>query len=521
MQSRMFNYAYFSSIALIVTFFLFAYMYVVPAEDAAIVYDHAQTLSTKGLISYGGSLTPTEGATDFLWMILLSFFSKSGFDLFTIALIINLISSLLYISFFNKKIETLIVALAMIVTPFMYASLAGFGTAFFSTWYVFSIYLLLNKSRFVFLSVLILCLIRPDGVVFGTGIVILNLLQTYKKGELVERLRVCLIHLLVPGLMYFLWRFWYFGELFPLPFYVKTSTSADKFFLFYTTSIPVVLKMLIPALIPLIKSVVSKKSHNQNHAYYLAIISLPLLFYVMIRLEQNIGNRFMAPIFFALLLLVSRFYGTKALLLLLTFIVPLHAVTTLRTFNSIFSSTNENITYIAKELKHLKGKMLVTEAGRLAYYNDWHVHDSWGLNTPKFSRTLISETDIKKGDYDLVVGHCSLSYLRKDIKLTHDGSKTWDNMCKNIVKTVKKEDFSILLVPYYTNAPNVLQSLKNLKRGDAWSEKNSPCIRHDIYAISNHYLKKTRLIAILKKHGAIQFDRKLKIKNADKICLAH
>lgn len=69
--------------------FALSYAYVVPAEDAVILYEYAKNFAQSGLITYGGASHPIEGATDFLWMVVIAFFKVLGINEFGTALFIN------------------------------------------------------------------------------------------------------------------------------------------------------------------------------------------------------------------------------------------------------------------------------------------------------------------------------------------------------------------------------------------------------------------------------------------------
>ena len=51
-----------------------------PAEDASILFRYSENLIDTGIISYNTNGEPTEGATDFLWMIFLSVFYFFGLN---------------------------------------------------------------------------------------------------------------------------------------------------------------------------------------------------------------------------------------------------------------------------------------------------------------------------------------------------------------------------------------------------------------------------------------------------------
>ena len=58
--------------------FALSYVYVVPAEDAVILYEYAKNLAQTGLITYGVASVPIEGATDFLWMVVIAFIAEKN-----------------------------------------------------------------------------------------------------------------------------------------------------------------------------------------------------------------------------------------------------------------------------------------------------------------------------------------------------------------------------------------------------------------------------------------------------------
>ena len=204
---------------------LFSILLVKPAEDAVILYEYSKTLAETGIISYGRFGAPIEGATDFLWMIIIAIFSYAGLEEFYSASILNSLAAV----YLFKKITTInnnkiIGVTALIFTPYLWSSTQGFSAITFSAIYVFCIqaYLKKNDSQLYF-SVLILCLFRPDGVLWGAPLIALNQLSN---GIDLRKFKKLIFLLILPGIVYFVWRLQYFGELLPLPFYVKASESA-------------------------------------------------------------------------------------------------------------------------------------------------------------------------------------------------------------------------------------------------------------------------------------------------------
>lgn len=101
--------------------FLISSLYLVhPAEDAVILFEYAKTLADTGVISYGGANTPIEGATDFLWMSIISLLSFLGLSENTSALLLSSIAMLKMLNAFHYRSHSKIVGLlAICLLPFL------------------------------------------------------------------------------------------------------------------------------------------------------------------------------------------------------------------------------------------------------------------------------------------------------------------------------------------------------------------------------------------------------------------
>ena len=192
-----------------------SYAYVVPSEDAVILYEYAKNFAQSGLITYGGASHPIEGATDFLWMVVIAFFKVLGINEFGTALIINFLCLAFMASLFRESIEKLLVGAAFLLTPFLYSSLSGFSTITFSALYVIAIKLLLDRSKYLYVSILLLCLVRPDGVVWGAGLVLVRMLELKTYNEFKGEISRGLTWLVAPGSILYssvlvLWRVFHY-----------------------------------------------------------------------------------------------------------------------------------------------------------------------------------------------------------------------------------------------------------------------------------------------------------------------
>lgn len=139
--------------------FLWAYFFTVPAEDAVILYEYSKNLAERGLITYGGSQIPIEGATDFLWMLLIAIMKTIGLSEFASALVLNFFGIFLILNLFNKSKVRLWIIFTILLTPFFYASLNGLSAIFFVALHLIVLKLFFTKNRWLYAAVFILCLI--------------------------------------------------------------------------------------------------------------------------------------------------------------------------------------------------------------------------------------------------------------------------------------------------------------------------------------------------------------------------
>jgi hypothetical protein len=432
-------------------------------------------------------------------MILISLLKYIGLTEFASSLLLNFFGLIYIGSFLKENYQKVIFLLALIATPFIYSALSGFSTLFFSAIFLACLNNVLSSLRLLCPLILLLCLTRPDGVVFGIGCILLRfyLNRNINFYEIKNQLVDILIILIIPGILYFLWRWWYFSEILPLPFYVK-SGHPTNLWIFYKHSILDLVEVTMPFLLTILIF-----RDKFTCIKFILIFSFSIFFYSSFVLEQNVGNRFMAPYFFGCLFLLLNAkkisQRTTSLIIYLILIVSLQINSTVGIINYLIDTKNENIIFLAKDLDVLDGKMLVTEAGRLAHYNHWLVDDGWGLNSPKFSKKQITEEDLSARSYDLINAHCPLGYLKPDSNLPIGNYRSWGGMCISITNYIKNNHYIIYFVPYKKSA-------------------NNECIRHDIYAVKPEYSNRLELESILIKNGGIIMTQGINYGEDDKIC---
>lgn len=399
-------------------------------EDAYILFIYVENMLNGNGITYYPSGAHTEGATDFLWMILLFLLAKIGFDVGTASILLNSFGVLLITTIIlhevssikketiYKKIAYLFLPLAWIGQSYLIAAAGGFSVFFYISIVALTTYLLYKEAYLLWVPILsiILGLIRPDGVILGIGFVFIGLFLANKKTITKKYIIVALFAALI-GASYFVWRYLYFGNLLPLPLYVKGSddilSGANKNLNW--------LKKYGGGLHFIIIMSLSVYLKNTKKILFLLLPSL-LLFIALATAtqSQNIGYRFQAPIFIMLylttvFLLVNfidrfRFEGNKKLDLFLVLIIPLGALFLIN--NSL--TTGKKIQHLSEfnyinefplQLKNILDEhldkeltLVLTEAGRLAYWNQRNnikIFDLVGLNTAYPAKNDIDTSYIK------------------------------------------------------------------------------------------------------------------------------
>lgn len=212
-----------------------------PHEDAYILFRYVQNVVSGYGIAFNPGGPPTEGATDFLWMMLLSFCVWLGADVARAVVWLNAVGCGL-MAYVVARVWRSAVRQERLahVAPLMFAFCLPWLPSAHAAYYGFSVQLycglilllywlwLKGTARSLTLvpyMALAIALFRPDGVLLGGGFYAIALLASVRDRSV---LRAVLVHgmiVVVLGGLYFAWRVWYFGELLPLPLYVKSRGS--------------------------------------------------------------------------------------------------------------------------------------------------------------------------------------------------------------------------------------------------------------------------------------------------------
>ncbi|MEM7367239.1 MAG: hypothetical protein AAF587_01490 [Bacteroidota bacterium] len=519
------------AICLLGGLFLYLPQKLPPAEDATILFRYSQHLASEGIIGYNPGGPPVEGATDFLWMLLLTGGIKLGLDPYHTAGILSFLGIIGTYFFSHKWIfqdasthwPSSLFLLSLAVNSQLIAASQGFSIAFWGAWFSACWYFFWKNSlKSLLISTLLLALIRPDGLIIGVPLV--GMLLWNQRQDWRSTLPLLLYWAILPGLVYFLWRWQYFGTFLPLPMYVKGGTGLVAGSVLYE------FKYLMKYLFPLLLGIAYFlwQYPNSRKIYWPLICSgiiAPLLFYALIHLEQNIADRFMYPIHLCTLStfflswqkstatakkgLMQVLWGLYILLSFLYFLVFL---------KGDWERLNNTPIHIAQELNAFPDhRMAVTEAGYLPYYSEWNSLDLWGLNTPQLARRLVQAEDLRQFQPDLIVLDFDYQYASLDslLGLPCPPDKSWTNMVHASYQYAMSTDqYERWMVPFqnsrlsdpllkrFQHQVEHLISLKNQVLGGVFIE---PYPRYHLYLVRKGTDIHASVEKILLEHGAISW----------------
>ena len=481
------------------------------SEDAIILYQYSANLAHTGVISFIPHGPRAEGATDFLWMIYLAvgrFLSIPSYRLAiaTSAACVLLLAVLLIklarqrTNFWNVSA----VAGLLLLAPQTFAAEAGFSV------FAFALFLgLMAAAAFLGLygwaavAGLLLCLVRPDGVVFALPLLIVYL---YRGEGTQSRMRKLERGFLLPGFIYFMWRWHYFKHFLPLPFYVKSDTARVAGFLVVKSAIGLAPSLVAACILAVVA--LRKDLFLRRNLVFLATLLVPSsMFYMAMRLDQNYANRFFFyPLIIVAVLIAGNYQSvrSRAPQVLLTGLAIWVLFLAYFWINwaviYILEYRQPRVLAVARELEQIPGRgtMVVTESGAIPFYSRWTAYDPWGLNTPEFATRLIRPGDVANLDPDLVIVHQESDPLPCTAPAdgTQYTTRSWQHMTQNVIAATNDGEYTQWLLPqyndYYRSHPQ------------RWNGQTRPG-KYDAqcWFVRNSYAHAADVVTILKRHGAI------------------
>jgi hypothetical protein len=410
-----------------------------PEEDAAMLMRYSRHLAAGHGIVWNVGERPVDGATDFLFMVVLAAVHGLGPSLETSARAIGLFAhaATVWLVFWGarrlfgaSREWALVPAVFVGVGPGLRHLAAGYGTPLFAltatvTW-LLACHLARADSRrearlalgFA-LAALVMGLARPEGVFLGGFMLLAVLVDRDGRGTRAILTRFLVVFLTL-GLLYFLWRWQYFGYPLPNPFYKKGGGTL------YWHSLRQSWKNLWALGWPflwLVPTGLAIRGARRAALFVALPVVLFVTLFVLISDETNYVMRFRYPILPVLLLgcvpVAQALRGgwPRRLPAALAPLVPLALAAALAV------AQHQSYRFMAPQRLGLydaglvlrdyaaRGFALVTtEAGLLPLVSEWRAVDAWGLNDPYIAHHGgIDEAYLERYRPELIVFHAYFS----------------------------------------------------------------------------------------------------------------
>ena len=398
-----------------------------PEEDAAMLLRYSSHLASGHGIVWNIGEPPVDGATDFLFMVLVAGLARLGLDLETAARALGLFAHALTVLlvFVGARrahgapaVWAVVPAAFLLFGPGLRHLAACYGTPLFAltallAWLAATRLSTVEAGRegraaLVFaVACLVMGLARPEGVFLAGFMLVAVLVARNGSGGFVIASRFCIVFLTL-GLAYFLWRWQYFAHPLPNPFYKKGAGVLHWHSLRQSIRNMWVLAMPFLALIPF--GLVVRSARRAVMFVAIPVLLFAALF-ILISDETNYVFRFRYPVLPVLLVglvpvaqaLAAAFStsatarrleslggwlvdsGARRRLLSTTVAVTLAAILAVaqhRAYRYVAPQRMglHDLGLVLHEYARRGFSLVTTEAGLLPLYSEWRAVDAWGLN---------------------------------------------------------------------------------------------------------------------------------------------
>ncbi|MDD5426557.1 MAG: hypothetical protein PHN52_08755 [candidate division Zixibacteria bacterium] len=308
-------------------------------DDAYITYRYAENFAWHGQLTWNLDEDPVEGYTGIALPVILAFFIKMGFEPSLISHLIGITGlfgtgMLLYFLMGRLAVTGLARALIIFIffsSPFLYKNaFSGLESLLFSLFisaslYNFDISLKVEKNYRSDLSLMILLVLtgltRPEGVVLA-GLIICALgYIRYRESfhKLWPFVVKAGIFYFIPALIYFLWRWHYYGQFLPNTYYAKLHnglialrTLKDLIIFFLDCLFLPTLGVILLFGAGYRRNLISVKEYIKNmiagksamvYAVAVSFTLISFLKYLKTELMMNFSHRFFVPFYPVFLIL--------------------------------------------------------------------------------------------------------------------------------------------------------------------------------------------------------------------------
>lgn len=403
------------------------------ADDAFITFRYSANLAAGYGPTFNRGQAPIEGYTTFLWMVLMAIPHLIRLDMVTFSKIVGALSSVGFaivaglfvyssVPFLKGSARTFpatfVALLLACYGPTSIHSVSGMETTFFAFLMALFLYVATlftgepssRRAGILALSALLLGLTRPEGNLVAVVVLVASLVMVRQPGKSTLP-RAAVVLYVVPLIGYLAWRNFYYGNLFPLSFYIKVGVyetwqlrGADDVVRFLVHFGPLfwILAIIgmfglkgrhIPAVLGVLSLIVFYlfPDHILGFDYRFLFPSVPFLFSLaaigvgtILKLESRLPEAagFRRAI-------VGM--GVLALCLIVAWGALPSRIKIAEKNNFASGMYQAHIQlgmHLAKFPHNEEGPILaISDAGAVPYYSGWNTIDTYGLNEPHIAVT--------------------------------------------------------------------------------------------------------------------------------------
>jgi len=448
-----------------------------PFEDAAILMRYSAHVAEGHGVVWNIGEPPVDGATDFLFMLLVALTHRAGLSLETSVRVLTASAHFLtvvaiYLGLRRVQgagvVPSCLSAVYVAVGPGLSLVAAYFGTPVFVLSVVITALLAQmimlrpadgsgRLSVWFALSSLVTGLIRPEGVLISLFILagLGSVLPAQRSRAVVSRFLVVFLPL---GGAYFAWRWQYFGYPLPNPFYKKgfgvppiaaLRSSVEHGLRFTGVFLPFFALCLtdprqfrrgVALLLPIagtigMWAVLSDEMNFAGRFQYPALALAALAWF-------PIAEPWLRRIDAALTTRASRSAAMLAVLLLFAVVLERHVIA------SSATSRADGPYAVAKVLRPFADRgytIATTEAGLLPLYSQWRAVDTWGLNDPWIAHHgEITDAYLRQQRPDVVMWHGYFSPAQA--LAPHLAPTPWSSHVNVVRGFVERDGYTLIAV---------------------------------------------------------------------------
>jgi len=442
-----------------------------PEEDAAILMRYSRHVAAGHGIVWNVGEPPVDGATDFLFMLLLAALHAGGLSLEAGVRAIDLVAHAATVvvvyagarKAFQASPASAAVAAAFVAAgPALAYTEACFGTPLFALTVAVAWWTAARAARdagsgaaAAFAAcALVMGLARPEGALLAVFMLIAVLYA--RAGEGSPRILGVFAAIFGGlGLAYFAWRVWYFGHPLPTPFYKKGGGALhwDTF----RRSFRNVWDLTFPFLLAWPVGLAFSRTRRQAVFSLIPVVSFAAI-WVLLSDETNYLKRFRYPIVpIVLMSWPPLVEGLRAVLprparrAAAVFALALACALLVR-YQRAFAPPPRPRAGLQDMAAMLSGfgagryAMAVTEAGLLPLYSGWRAVDAWGLNDTWIARHGgITESYLDRYRPEVVMFHAYYSPLQAPgPRAERSGlGPAWFQMCRTLQAYAERRGYHL------------------------------------------------------------------------------